>query len=125
MEITGKVTKIFDTQTFQSGFKKREVIVTTQEQYPQPLSIEFLQDKTELADQLNVGDDVKVSINLRGREWTSPDGVVKYFNSIVGWRVEKVAAEGMTTDVNAPSPESFTSENSNFNQDEDIDDLPF
>ena len=73
MEISGKVTKIFDTQTFSSGFKKREVIVTTQEQYPQPLSIEFLQDKTDLADQINVGDDVKVSINLRGREWTSAD----------------------------------------------------
>ncbi len=124
MEISGKVTKIFDTQTFSSGFKKREVIVTTQEQYPQPLSIEFLQDKTDLADQINVGDDVKVSINLRGREWTSPDGVVKYFNSIVGWRVEKLAAENVQAE-NTPSPSDFNSNVGDLNKDGEIDDLPF
>ncbi|MDG4945275.1 DUF3127 domain-containing protein [Weeksellaceae bacterium KMM 9713] len=124
MEISGKVTKIFDTQTFASGFKKREVIVTTQEQYPQPLSIEFLQDKTELADQINVGDDVKVSINLRGREWTSPDGVVKYFNSIVGWRVEKLAPENVGAE-NTPSPSDFNSGVNDLSNDGEIDDLPF
>ncbi len=124
MEISGKVTKIFDTQTFSSGFKKREVIVTTQEQYPQPLSIEFLQDKTDLADQINVGDDVKVSINLRGREWTSPDGVVKYFNSIVGWRVEKLAAENIGAENTTP-PSDFNSNVGDLSKDGEIDDLPF
>lgn len=124
MEISGKVTKIFDTQTFSSGFKKREVIVTTQEQYPQPLSIEFLQDKTDLADQINVGDDVKVSINLRGREWTSPDGVVKYFNSIVGWRVEKLAAENVGAENTTP-PSDFNSNVGDLSKDGEIDDLPF
>lgn len=126
MEISGKVTKIGETQTFASGFKKREVIVTTQEQYPQPLSIEFLQDKTDLADQMNVGDDVKVSINLRGREWTSPDGVVKYFNSIVGWRVEKMATENTTPGSATPSPADFNSSVNNISNDGgDVDDLPF
>lgn len=124
MEISGKVTKIFDTQTFSSGFKKREVIVTTQEQYPQPLSIEFLQDKTDLADQINVGDDVKVSINLRGREWTSPDGVVKYFNSIVGWRVEKLDAENVGAENTTP-PSDFNSNIGDLSKDGEIDDLPF
>lgn len=124
MEISGKVTKIFDTQTFSSGFKKREVIVTTQEQYPQPLSIEFLQDKTDLADQINVGDDVKVSINLRGREWTSPDGVVKYFNSIVGWRVEKLDAENVVAENTTP-PSDFNSNIGDLSKDGEIDDLPF
>ena len=124
MEISGKVTKIFDTQTFSSGFKKREVIVTTQEQYPQPLSIEFLQDKTDLADQINVGDDVKVSINLRGREWTSPDGVVKYFNSIVGWRVEKLDAENVVAENTTP-PSDFSSNIGDLSKDGEIDDLPF
>lgn len=126
MEITGKITKIFDTQTFQSGFKKREVIVTTQEQYPQPLSIEFLQDKVDVVDQLTVGEDVKVSINLRGREWTSPDGVTKYFNSIVGWRVEKMSSENVSTDAgNSASANSFNSEFSDLSKEDEIDDLPF
>ena len=125
MEISGKVTKIFDAQTFASGFKKREVIVTTQEQYPQPLSVEFTQDKVDLVDQMNVGDDVKVSINLRGREWTSPEGVVRYFNSIVGWRVEKVVTENLSVSQDTPAPESFNSGMSDLSKDDEIDDLPF
>jgi len=42
MELQGTVKKIFETQTFASGFQKRELILLTQEQYPQPISIEFL-----------------------------------------------------------------------------------
>ena len=61
-----------------------------QEQYPQPINIEFLQEKSDLLNTLKEGDKVKVAINLRGREWTSPQGEVKYFNSITGWRVEKL-----------------------------------
>lgn len=90
MEVTGKIKKIFDLQTFSSGFTKKELILLTQEQYPQTLAIEFHQDRTELLDKFNVGDDVKISVNLRGREWTNPEGVVKYFNSIVGWRIERL-----------------------------------
>lgn len=89
MEIKGKIKKILETQTFQSGFQKREMVVTTQEQYPQDILIEFLQDKVSLLEPLNVGDEVKVSINIRGREWINPEGVAKYFNSINGWRIEK------------------------------------
>lgn len=89
MEIKGKIKKIFETQTFQSGFQKREMVITTQEQYPQDILIEFLQDKTALLDAYKVGDDVKISINIRGREWINPEGVAKYFNSINGWRIEK------------------------------------
>lgn len=89
MEIKGKIKKIFETQTFQSGFQKKEMVITTSEQYPQDILIEFYQDKIALLDPLNVGDDVKVSINIRGREWINPEGVAKYFNSINGWRIEK------------------------------------
>ncbi|MGI9525852.1 MAG: DUF3127 domain-containing protein [Weeksellaceae bacterium] len=132
MEIIGKVTKIFDTQTFQSGFKKREMVVTTDEQYPQPIAIEFLQEKTEIPDSLNIGDQVKVSINLRGREWTNPEGVVKYFNSIVGWRVEKINVENIqpgsgSVDSGASGAESFSSSQVNdlSASEDDVDDLPF
>lgn len=125
MEITGKVTKIFDTQTFSSGFSKREVIVTTQEQYPQPLSIEFLQDRVNLVDTITVGDDVKVSINLRGREWTSPEGVTKYFNSITGWRIEKQMANDGAGDQ-LPPPQDFNAQVTDLNKEGGLDDdLPF
>ena len=89
MELQGKVTRISETVTFDSGFQKRELILTTEEQYPQPIAIDFLKDKCDLLNGLNVGDNITVSINIGGREWTSPQGEVKYFNSITGWRIVK------------------------------------
>lgn len=125
MELQGTVKKITDLQTFNSGFQKREMILMTEEQYPQPISIEFLQDKADLPTQFSVGDRVKVGINIRGREWTSPDNVVKYFNSIVGWRVERLessAAEPIAPQYN-DAPTSKPSSTDVFAEDED--DLPF
>ena len=62
--------------------------------------IEFVQDKTDLLDAYKVGQPVKVSINLRGREWTNPQGEVKYFNSIQGWRIESL--QPASTDSGLP-----------------------
>ena len=88
MQLQGTIKKIGDTQTFASGFQKREMILLTQEQYPQPISIEFLQDKCDLLDNVKEEQFATVYINVRGREWTDPKGEVKYFNSIVGWKIE-------------------------------------
>ncbi len=94
MEVQGKVKMVGETQTFGSnGFRKRELVVTTEEQYPQHIMVEFVQDKTDLLNNYAVGQNVKVSINLRGREWVNPQGETKYFNSIQGWRIENVSAE--------------------------------
>ena len=65
MELQGTVKKIFDAQTFASGFQKREMVILTQEQYPQPINIEFLSDKIGLLDNLKEGENVKVGINIR------------------------------------------------------------
>ncbi|MFC5046328.1 DUF3127 domain-containing protein [Aquimarina hainanensis] len=89
MELIGKIKHIGPTQTFgANGFRKREVVVTTDEQYPQHIMVEFVQDKCDLLDNYKIGDGVKVLINLRGREWVNPQGETKYFNSIQGWRIE-------------------------------------
>jgi len=94
MEITGKIKKIDETKTFgASGFRKREMVVTTNEQYPQMLMVEFVQDNCDKLDSHNVGDDVKIGINLRGREWINPEGKAVYFNSIQGWRIEMYSEE--------------------------------
>ena len=94
MEVQGKIKLIGDTKTFGSnGFQKREMVVTTEEQYPQHIMIEFVQDKCSLLDAFKVGQPVKVGINLRGREWVSPQGETKYFNSVQGWRIENLAAQ--------------------------------
>ena len=124
MELEGKIKLIGDTKTFgNNGFRKREVVVTTDEQYPQHIMVEFVQDKCDLLNNYNVGQDVKISINLRGREWTNPQGETKYFNSIQGWRIESLAPsqpEGMPP---VPPMEAFEPVD-NLNE-EDHDDLPF
>ena len=72
MEVTGKVKVVGAVQQVSPTFKKRELVVTTDEQYPQSIMIEFVQDKSDLLNTVAVGENVKVSINLGGREWVNP-----------------------------------------------------
>ena len=123
MEVQGKIKVIGETQTFgANGFRKREIVVTTEEQYPQHIMVEFVQDKTDLLNSYQVGQQVKININLRGREWVNPQGETKYFNSIQGWRIEAVQQEA----VGAPPvpPMDAFEPASNVNE-EEHDDLPF
>ncbi len=127
MEVQGKVKMIGETQTFGSnGFRKREIVVTTEEQYPQHIMVEFVQDKTDLLNNYQVGQDVKISINLRGREWVNPQGETKYFNSIQGWRIENLqaAAPQGAPDLPPMPPTDAFEPATNLNT-EDHDDLPF
>lgn len=110
MQIKGKIKVIGQTKTFGSGFTKRDVVVTTQEQYPQDILVEFTKDNCETLNNYKVGDQVEVAINLRGREWTSPQGEVKYFNSIQGWKIGTAETE-VTVEAHSPDRED--------------DDLPF
>ena len=127
MEVQGKVKMIGETQTFGSnGFRKREIVVTTEEQYPQHIMVEFVQDKTDLLNNFQVGQNVKISINLRGREWVNPQGETKYFNSIQGWRIENLqpaAPQGVPEMPPMPPADAFEPA-TNLNT-EDHDDLPF
>jgi uncharacterized protein Veg len=123
MEVQGKIKVIGETQTFgANGFRKREIVVTTEEQYPQHIMIEFVQDKTDLLNSYQVGQQVKVNINLRGREWVNPQGETKYFNSIQGWRIEGVQAAAAGAPP-VPPMDAFEPA-SNVNEQEH-DDLPF
>jgi len=89
MEVTGKIKVINAEKQVTGSFKSRELVVATEDQYPQFISITFVQDKCDLLNGYSAGQNVKVSINLRGREWVSPQGETKYFNDIQGWRIEK------------------------------------
>jgi translation initiation factor IF-3 len=89
MEVSGKVKVINAEQQVSATFKKRELVVTTDEQYPQHIMIEFTQDKCDLLNNYTQGEAVKVSINLRGREWVNPQGETKYFNTLQAWKIEK------------------------------------
>ena len=129
MEVTGSIKMIDETKSFGSnGFRKREVVVTTEEQYPQHIMIEFTQDKCDLLNSYTVGEPVRISINLRGREWVNPQGETKYFNSIQGWRIEKLQPAAATGQQMPPpqAPNSYDSfEPATNYKEEDHDDLPF
>ena len=88
MEVTGKIKTIKQVEKISDKFKKRELVIETHDKYPQPLLLEFVQDNTALLDNFSQDQDVKIGINLRGREWTSPQGETRYFNSIQGWKIE-------------------------------------
>ena len=90
MEVVGKVKVLGAEQVVSASYKKRELVIVTDDQYPQFIAIEFPQDKGDLLNSLAVGDSVKIGINLGGREWINPKGETKYFNSIKGWKIEKV-----------------------------------
>ncbi len=126
MEVQGKIKLVGQTQTFGSnGFRKREVVVTTEEQYPQSIMIEFVQDKCDLLNSYQVGQDVKISINLRGREWVNPQGETKYFNSIQGWRIENLSTnQGGAPGMPPVAPVDAFEPTTDFKE-EDHDDLPF
>lgn len=100
MEIQGRIKQIFAPESVgANGFQKRDLVITTEEQYPNDIIIQFTQSKCALLDTLQVGQRVNVHFNLQGREWTSPQGEVKYFNTVVGWKIELI----QTTNVAQPT----------------------
>ncbi len=105
MNIQGKLIEIFDTIQITETFKKREFIIQDNKnpEYPEYIKVEVIQDKVALLDNINIGDEINVLINIKGRKWEDKEGNIKYFNSIQGWKIE--------------------SENLNLNQDNNDDDF--
>lgn len=88
MELQGTIKLIRPEVKVGESFTKREFVLTTEGEHPQHILLELHKDKCSLLDAYFAGSKVKVSINIRGREWTNPQGETKYFNSIQAWRVE-------------------------------------
>ena len=90
MQIEGKIKLVNATQVVSDKFSKRTLVVVTSDTYPQEIEVQFTQDKCSLLDGLSVGAEVTIGVNLRGRMWTNPQGEDKYFNTIEGWKIDKV-----------------------------------
>lgn len=126
MEIRGKVHEIGQVQNVTETFKKRDLIVAYAEnpQFVEYIRFEATQDRVNIFDSLAIGDEVEVSFNLRGRPWTNKEGVTTYFNSLVAWRVTKVAntaaAAPAPSYADMPAPADISGTNGG-----DDDDLPF
>ena len=115
MNIKGKLVEIFDTVQITETFKKREFIIQDNKnpEYPEFVKVELIQEKVSLLDNLNVGDEINVLINIKGRKWEDKEGNIKYFNSIQGWKIE-TENEGINQEKSEDE----------INQDSD-EDLPF
>ena len=107
MEIQGRIKEIFSLETVgNNGFQKRDLVITTEEQYPNDIIIQFTQGRCTLLDNLQKGQLVKVHYNLRGREWVSPQGEVKYFNTVEGWKIDLIQMQQVSYN---PSQGQFVS----------------
>lgn len=91
MEITATVKRIEETKTVgQNDFKTRNLVVTTEEQYPQVLSFQFVKDKTSLLDKFTANQKVKITFNLKGREHTNQKNELVVYNTLDAWKIESV-----------------------------------
>jgi hypothetical protein len=123
MDITGILKVKSEAQQVSEKFKKREFVLTdNSSQYPQHVSFQLTQDKCNLIDSYNVGAEIKVHFNLRGREWTSPQGEIKYFNTLEAWRIEGGANSGSG---NSSASNKMEGVAETFTAATEGDDLPF
>lgn len=113
-EASGKIKVINETQSFASGFTKREFVVTTAvDKYPQDLKFEVVKDKCAMLDKFKVGQDVQVSFDIRGNEYNG-----KYYVNLSAWKIQpaggQAASDGSEPDM------------SDLRNDNDFDDeVPF
>lgn len=114
-EITGTIKKIFDEQTFGSGFNKREFVLTVEaERFPQDIKFECVKDKTGLIAALKPGDKAKVFFDLRGREWKE-----NYYVNLNAWKIERIDGSP-TASLGADDVQFAEDPGTNF-----ADDTPF
>jgi len=108
MEVTGKLHTIYETKQVSERFTKREFVVELADnpKYPQVVLFQLTGDRVTQLDDMKVGDQVRIEFSLRGREWKSPKGEVKYFNSLDVWKIEPLRAGrsrgGDPRDMDAP-----------------------
>src|SRR5204862_7068247 len=94
IEATGKLHTIFETKQVSERFSKREFVIELADnpKYPQTVLFQLTGDRCTQLDGMNVGDQVRIEFSLRGREWRSPSGEVKYFNSLDVWKIAPARA---------------------------------
>ena len=100
ISIEGSIIVIKEAEVFASGFSKRTCVIKTEGEYPDVLAVDFKKDKGDLLDQYSVGDSVKISCYLGGREWDSPAKGMMYFLELTGWTIE--GEVGQTAPASAP-----------------------
>ena len=124
-ELEGKLHKKFETESKTATFQAREFVIFLEDgNYPQYIKFQLTQDRCALIDNFNEGEILKITFDLRGREWND-----KYFTNLNAWKVDKAATEATPPPDAAPFPEDNQlpgNENLDNNaNDMPEDDLPF
>lgn len=119
-ELQGKLLEIYNTTEISATFKKREFVLERSESnvgriFTETIKFQLIQDKCQILDNFKVGDEVKVSFNIKGTKWEK-EGRVNYFNNLDAWRIEKVSGESPSEDITTFSADPQTPY---------TDDLPF
>jgi len=135
MEATGRLHAIYETKQVSERFTKREFVLELVDnpKYPQTVLFQLTGDRVTQLDGLNVGDQVRIEFNLRGREWRSPQGETKYFNSLEVWKLEPARANAGTNSRQSSRSATANDPRDRFTmpprEDEprpgDVDDIPF
>jgi hypothetical protein len=125
-EAEGKLYKKMDTQQVTDTFKKREFVVEMVDgAYTQLVKFQLVQNNCEKLEGFNEGDDLKVTFNLRGREWTSPQNEVKYFSTLDAWKIDPQSAAPAQQAAPVSAPSSMPSPTDAPPAAQSNDDLPF
>lgn len=123
-EATGKIKLINDTQTFPSGFSKREFVVTTADsKYPQDIKFEVVKDKCSILDDYKEGQDVAVNFDIRGNEYNG-----KYYVNLSCWKLSASGNSGGGGDeYNQETPAAAEPSAADLRKEDDFDDddIPF
>lgn len=119
--VKGKVHIVYDVQQISDKFRKRELVldITDNPEWPEFHKFEAMQDKVSILDGLNVGQEVEVHYNLRGRPWTNKEGETKYFNSTNCWKIESASNSQPTGMADNQEAQDIPTD------DDSEDDLPF
>ena len=96
LKATGKLHVVYETKQISDRFSKREFVVELADnpRYPQLVMFQLTGERCSQLDGFGVGDEVEIDFSLRGREWRSPKGETKYFNSLDVWTIERVGGGG-------------------------------
>ena len=123
-EIEGRLHKIFDTESKTETFQARDFVLYIEDgNYPQYIKFQLTQDRCGLIDNFNENDQIKVTFDLRGREWNE-----KYFTNLNAWKIEKKEENQVRESEEPPFPNEETMPDSSQFENhagEYEDDLPF
>jgi hypothetical protein len=103
--IKGIVHLIGETKQVSDRFRKRDLVLDVQDgKYPQSISFQVSNDRCDLLNEYKDGDEISVEFNVRGREWRSPSGEVKYFNTLEAWKIDRVGPAKSRGGAHEPAP---------------------